>query len=372
MMFFPLLAALNSPVPATPPVAKPTMTLFIGSYTNDTNAGISSAHFNPETGELSAPTTAAATPNPSWLALSPDGKTIFASNEWGKVADKSIGGISAFSLLPDSKLAFRNSAAFAGGPCHLTVDASGKTVFAATYGGGTVAAFNAETLAQSALIKHEGSSVNASRQKEPHAHQVVMSPDNRFVLAADLGLDKILAYALDQTGALSPAKSPFIATPAGSGPRHIAFSKDNRFLFVGGELDNTITAFRYNAADASGEKLQTLSTLPAGFEGKSSLAEVTVHPSGKFLYISNRGHDSIASYTISEDGNLSLLGHTPTEGKSPRHFIISPDGKWFLVANSESNSIVTFRIDPLTGTLEKVFVRNDIEGKPVSLLLASS
>jgi 6-phosphogluconolactonase len=347
-----------------------TMNLYIGTYTKDVKAGVLRAEFDTFTGAISLPTVAAATPNPSWLALSPDGRQLLAANESGEFAGKKGGGISSFKVENDGTLIPNGTASLPGGPCHLSFDKSGRYAFAATYGAGTVAAFKSDSLERTALIQHESKSASAQQPAKAHSHQALMSPDNRFLCVADLGLDKILTYKLDSfTGALMPNDIPFVALPAGSGPRHLAWSVDGAHFYVVGELNNTITVFRYHASEGAAEQLQTLSTLPGEYKETSYIAEVAVHPNGRFLYVSNRGHNSIAIFVIGVDGKLTACGHAPTEGRHPRHFTISPDGRWLLAANGESNSIIVFRIDGDRGSLVKTSLIGDLTGQPVCLLL---
>ena len=359
-------AFAQSAVMKTPP----TMTLYIGTYSNDPKSGILRAELDPATGIISTPTIAAATPNPSFLALSPDGKRLLAANESGTVAGQNGGGLSSFSVGAGGVLSPLSSVALAGGPCHVEFDKSGNFAFAATYGAGTVAAYamNASgEFKRTALFQHEGKSVH-SRQRGPHAHQALVSPDNKLALVADLGLDKVLIYRLGKDGSLTPNEIPFVQLPLGSGPRHFAWTPDSKTLYVGGELDNTVSAFRFHAATGATELLQTLTTLPADFKDGSSLAEVTVHPNGKWLFVSNRGHDSIATFAIGKGGQLTSSGFTSTEGKNPRHFAISPDGAWLLAANADSRSVAVFKVDTTNGALHKTSMLSGLADQPVCLL----
>jgi 6-phosphogluconolactonase len=265
--------------------------------------------------------------------------------------------VTAFAVGSDGKLTLLNQQPSRGSaPCHLVVDRVGKSLLLANYGGGSVAAFSIGPdgrLGQSTgFVQHSGSSVNPQRQKEPHAHSINLDAANRFAVAADLGLDQVLVYRFDGAkGTLSPNEPPSTSVKAGSGPRHFAFHPNGRNAYVINELASTVTAFQYDAAQGVLKETQTLSTLPKDFTGTSHTAEVQVHPSGKFLYGSNRGHDSIAVFTIEANGTLRYVENTPTGGSTPRNFGISPDGKFLLAANQKSDNVVVFRIDPKSGRL---------------------
>jgi 6-phosphogluconolactonase len=238
------------------------------------------------------------------------------------------------------------------------VDKEGKNVLVANYGGGSVAALPIQADGRlreaSSFIQHKGSSVNPKRQEGPHAHSINLDTANRFACAADLGLDQVLVYQFDATkGTLTPHTPPFAAVAPGAGPRHFAFHPSGRYAYVINEMNSTVTAFTYDAQQGTLKELHTLSTLPAGFKGNNSTAEVQVHPSGKFLYGSNRGHDSIAIFTIDQDtGRLTAAGHELTQGRTPRNFGIDPTGSYLLAANQATDTIVVFRIDPQTGNLK--------------------
>jgi 6-phosphogluconolactonase len=242
-------------------------------------------------------------------------------------------------------------------PCHLSVEPSGKVLLAANYSDGTVTALPIRDTGRvdepTAFIQHTGASVNPERQKGPHAHSINTDPAGRFAFAADLGLDKVLIYRLDaRLGTLTPHDPPSVSVTPGAGPRHFAFHPSGRTAYLLNEIDSTVTAFGYDPERGVLTTLQTLSTLPEGFMGNNSTAEVLVHPSGRFLYSSNRGHDSIALFTIEErSGHLTAIGHESTRGKTPRNFGIDPTGALLLAANQDSDSVVLFRIDPESGRL---------------------
>ena len=257
---------------------------------------------------------------------------------------KKGGGVSALAIDPASgKLTLLNQQSSVGsGPCHLTVDRAGKNVLVANYGSGSVACLPIQadgTLsAASSFIQHEGKSADASRQEGPHAHSINLDQANRFALVADLGLDQVRVYQFDaEKGELTPNDPPFATVAPGSGPRHLAFHPDGRFAYVISEMANTVTAFDYDAAKGTLTGIQTISTLPADFHGKSYTAEVQVHPSGKFVYGSNRGHDSIAIFAVDPaTGKLTAAGHQSTLGKNPRNFALDPTGHYLLAENQDS------------------------------------
>jgi 6-phosphogluconolactonase len=333
--------------------------VYIGTYTGGESKGIYAYKFDATLGMLTAIGLVAETSNPSFLAVSPSQKFLYAANEVDKADGHPGGAVTAFAVDPKTgKLTLLNRVSTGGsGPCHVSVDATGKCVMAANYGSGSVAAFQVQpdgSLSQSsAFAKHSGSSVDKERQGGPHAHFIAPSPDNRYALVADLGLDQVLMYRLDpRKGTLEGNGPSFVKVKPGSGPRHLAFHPNGRYAYVINEMTSTITALTYDPSRAAMQEFQTVSTLPSGFNGVNSTAEIAVHPSGKFLYGSNRGHDSIAVFAIDPvKGTLTLVEHESTQGKTPRNFAIDPTGHWLFAANQDSNNIVLFRIDPNTGKL---------------------
>jgi 6-phosphogluconolactonase len=335
------------------------MRVYIGTYTGAKSKGIYVSPFDPATGKLGPAELAVRTASPSFLAVHPNGRFLYAVGETSNLGGKKVGAVRAFSL--DEKtgsLALLNQQSSGGaGPCHLAVDKEGKCLLVANYGSGSIAALPIQAdgkLAEaSTIIQHEGSSVNPQRQAGPHAHFITPDSANRFVFACDLGLDKVLIYRLDPArGALVPNDPPFASVQPGSGPRHLVFSPDRRFAYVINEIGATMTAFVYDAKRGSLKESQSLSTLPPGFTGVKSCAEVQIHPSGRFLYGSNRGHDSIAVYAINpKTGKLSWVDCPSTQGKAPRHFAIDPTGQWLLAENQDSDNIIVFRLDTTTGRL---------------------
>ena len=328
--------------------------VYFGTYTGAKSRGIYVSRFDSETGKLSAPKLAAEIQNPSFLAVSPNGQQLYACGEMNDG-----GTVSAYSIDRDSgKLALLDKQpSGGGGPCHLSVDATGKCLLVANYGSGSIAALpihpDGSLGPPTTKIQHEGSSINIARQTGPHAHFIAPTPDNRFALNCDLGLDKIFAYRLDPDDArLTPAASLFARLAPGSGPRHLVFSADGKFVYAINEMGGTVTVFSYDLTNAAMDDVQTISTLPKYFSGNNTCAEIALHPNGKFLYASNRGHDSIAIFSVDRStGKLSLVGHQSTVGHTPRHFAIDPTGHWLLAENQASDSVVVFDLNPETGKL---------------------
>lgn len=336
-----------------------TYRVYFGNYTRPPEGGIFQATFDAETGKLSPAALAGPATNASFLAIHPSRKFLYAVGEISDFNGQKTGGVSAFAIDPQTgKLTLLNAQSSTGaGPCHISLDQAAKTAFVANYGGGSVASLpiNADGTLEPAAssIQHVGSSVNPRRQKEPHAHSINLDPQNKFVFAADLGLDKVLVYRYDAaTHTLTPNTPPAGAVAPGAGPRHFAFHPSSRFAYVINELDNTVTAFAYDSAKGTLTEIQAISTLPEGFDGTSYTAEVVVHPSGKFLYGSNRGHDSLAVFQIDQEtGKLTARGQVPIGGKTPRNFAIDPTGKWVLAGGQGTNNVTVFAVNQESGEL---------------------
>jgi 6-phosphogluconolactonase len=333
--------------------------LFVGTYTDKESKGIYAYSFDSASSELTPLGVAAETINPSFLAIDPSRRFLYAVNEVQNYKGVSSGSVSAFSIdRSTGKLQLLNRIASRGAdPCYIAFDKTGKYVLVANYTGGSVAVFPVWPTGQigesSAFVQHAGSSVNHERQAGPHAHWIETTPDNRFAIAADLGLDELLVYRFSgAAGALTPNDPPYANLDPGAGPRHLAFHPEGKLAFVVNELQSTITTFSYDPNRGALHKLNTVSTLPKGFTSNNDAAEIEVHPNGKFLFASNRGNDSIAVFSIGNiTGALTLVDHFSTQGKTPRNFTIDPTGKFLLVANQDSNSIVVFRIDRNSGKL---------------------
>jgi len=341
---------------ADKPSANRKYLVFVGTYTTKTESkGIYGYEFDADTGRLTPKGVAAETRDPSWVAVHPGGKYVYAANEAGKAS-----AVSAFAVDAKSgKLTLLNQIPSLGeDPCYLSFDKTGKYVFVANYTSGNVLVLpigaDGKLGAATANVRDEGNlGPNKERQEAPHAHWIETSPDNRFALVTDLGLDEVLVYKFDATsGALTPNEPAFARLKAGSGPRHAVFYPNGKFVFAVNELISTATSFAYDVKKGTLKETGTASTLPPGFSGRNDVAEAAVHPNGKFLYVSNRGNDSIAILSI-DPGNRTLAsaGGIPTGGKEPRHFAIDPSGKYLLAENQFSNNIVVFKIDPATGGL---------------------
>lgn len=348
-------AALADAAPALS--AKGKYLVYAGTYTNKGGKGIYVFPFDTATGKAGEPTLAAAVTSPSFLSLHPDGKHLYSISETSGFGGTKGGAVSGFAIDRGSgKLTLLNEQSSVGaGPCFITVDRAGKNVLVANYGGGSVACLpigpDFKLGEATSFIQHEGSSVNPRRQEAPHAHSINVSPDNRFAYAADLGLDKVLIYRFDAaTGKLTASTPDAGLVAAGSGPRHFAFHPNGKTAYVINEMTSTLTAFKFDPQSGALTELQTLPTLPSP-QPSSSTAEVVVHPSGKWIYGSNRGHDSIAIYAVDADGKLTAKGHQPTGGKTPRNFNIDPSGKFLLAANQDSDTVTVFSIDQATGAL---------------------
>jgi 6-phosphogluconolactonase len=356
------LAAVLSAIPVVVAEEHKELLVYVGTYTNGGKSkGIYCYRLNMATGQLTEVGVTEGIKNPSFLAIHPSGKYLYSVSEVSDAGGKPTGAVTAFAMdRKTGKLTALNHQSSEGaGPCHVSVDKTGKCVLVANYGGGSIASLpiGADgSLAKAAsAIQHEGSSVNPSRQAAPHAHSINVSPDNRFAFAADLGLDKVLIYKLDPAKAtLTPNDPAFVKTPAGGGPRHFAFHPSGRFAYVCNEMTSAVTAFAYDAEKGALSEIQTITTLPKETPGNST-AEIQVHPNGKFLYCSNRGHDSLAEFTIDEKtGKLTAIGHQSTLGKTPRNFGIDPTGTYVIACNQATDNVVVFRVDQTSGKLTQV------------------
>ena len=342
---------------------------YIGTYTEGTNSkGIYAFRYDAASGQVTMIGLAAETTNPSFVAVHPNGRFLYAVNELKNYKGPNSGGVSAFAVdRATGKLTFLNELPSLGAdPCYIIVDKEGKHVLVANYTGGSVAVFPIKddgSLGEaSAFVQHTGHGTNPQRQEGPHAHSIDLSPGERFAYVDDLGLDETLIYKYDSAkGTLTPNDPPFAKLDPNTGPRHFALRPDGRFAYVVGEMGHTVTVFANDLKKGSLEKLQTISTLPADFSGRNDDAEIEVHPSGKFLYASNRGHESIAVYAIDPaKGTLTLVEITPTGGNEPRSFEIDPTGKLLFAENQKSDDIVVFKIDQKTGKLTTTGQKLDV------------
>lgn len=356
--------------------AKDEQLVYYGTYTGKKSKGIYVSRFSPATGRLSPPELAAEIVSPSFLAVHPSGRTLYAVNEVGQFEGKKAGAVSAFALDPATgKLALLNQHSSGGsGPCHLEVDRKGRNVLVANYGGGSIAALplrsDGSLLPASSFVQHAGSSADPNRQAAPHAHGIYVDRANRHAYVPDLGLDKVLIYQFDsKKGALVANPLPSVSVAPGAGPRHFAFHPKGRFAYVINERVCTVTAFVCDPKSGGLQEIQTLSTLPPeeAMKPQYNTAELFVHPSGKFLYGSNRGHDTLVVYAIhAKDGRLTHIENVSTQGKIPRGFGIDPSGKWLLAANQNSDNVVVFAINPESGRLSSHGQTVEV-GSPVSI-----
>ena len=353
------IGLLGTFVSRSSPWTTETRALYVGTYTaTGKSDGIYLYGMDPATGALNRINSFKSV-NPSFLITDRKRMRLYAVNEVGEYAGKPGGGVSAFAIDRSTlNLRLLNEQATNGAdPCHLTMDRRAKTLLVANYTGGSLTALPLRsdgTLGMATEVKqHEGSSIK-EQQKGPHAHCIILDTAERYALAADLGIDKVMIYRFDpMTAKLTPGKQPSAELQQGAGPRHLTLHPNGKYLYVINELDSTMTAFQYNGTNGTLTHIETVSTLPSDFSGVSYCADVHVSPSGKFLYGSNRGHNSIVVFEIDHrSGKLKALEHVSTEGNWPRNFVIDPSGQFLLVANQRSDSVVTFAINPRTGRLK--------------------
>jgi 6-phosphogluconolactonase len=346
-------------------VPNPTL-VYVGTYTKAPSKGIYLFRLQTDNLEVSQNITlvplglAATMSNPSFLEIDTTRRLLFAVNEMDQFEGRPTGAVSAFSIDPATGvLTLLNQRPSMGtGPCHLTLDKERRHLLVANYGSGSVAVLpvgsDGRLGAATDVVQHAGKSVNPDRQKGPHAHCVTFDPANRFLFACDLGLDKVLTYRFDaQRGKLSPSEPAFTPIKAGAGPRHMVFRPDGRFAYVINELNSTIAAFGYDATAGVLTEIQTVSTLPEYFDGANSGAEIDVHPSGKYVYASNRGHNSVVLFRVDPDkGTLTYVEEQGTGGNKPRHFGIEPSATHLAIANQDSDTVLACRIDAGNGRLK--------------------
>ncbi len=333
--------------------------VYVGTYTGNGSDGIYAYRFDPATGESGPVELAAATANPSFLAIDPQGRFLYAVNELDTFQHQPTGAVSAFVIDRETgKLRLLQQVSSLGaGPAHLSLDRSARYLMAANYGSGNVAVFpignDGQLAPHSAFVQNAGSSVNPERQAGPHAHFIQVTGDNRFVMVADLGLDKVLVYRFDaDTGSLTPGNPGFVQMDPGAGPRHLAFAPSGKFVYVVNEMASAVTAFEYEPDAGTLHRKETVSTLPKNFRGRNTAAEILVDAKGRFLYVSNRGDGSIVQFAINPDeGSLAPVEWVSSGGKKPRYFEIDPAGQWLFAANQDSDNIKLFRIDPGNGRL---------------------
>lgn len=350
--------------------------LYIGRYTETNEEGIPVAQFDPAVGKIVLTGEARKVSNPSFLTYGRSRDFLYAVIETDDFGGKASGAVSAFRVnRVNGELTPLNTVASQGAhPCHVSIDRAGRYLLVANYTGGNVAVLPVRpdgTLGEAVdLVQHSGSGPNHERQESAHAHSVNLSSDNRFAFVCDLGIDKVMIYRFEErTGKLTPADTPFLLATPGAGPRHFTFTPDGQHAFVVNELNSTLSLLKYEAETGKLTELHTISTLSAGFTGDNTCADVHVHPSGMYVYASNRGEDSIAIFRIDLfSKQLQWLANQPTLGNTPRNFLIHPTGRFLLVANQNSNNLVTFAIDIANGSLKPIGSHVTV-GKPVCLLL---
>ncbi len=355
-------------VSVTASAAAPPNLVYVGTYTDrellvpsrsnasgERSKGLYVFRFDPDTGKLTPLGLAAETPNPTYVTFSQSGRVLYAVNEIYQYQGEPTGTVSAFAIDPASgRLTFLNQVVSRGtGPCHLCVDHIGKNLLVANFGSGSVAVLplNADgTLRPASAFAQDTGTGATARQTGPHAHSFNVSPDNRLAVAAEFGTDRLLVYRFDAAaGSLQPAEPPSVPFRPGSAPRHFSFHPNGKVAYAVNEIDNTVTVLAFDAARGALRELQTLSTLPDDFKAMNTAAEVLVHPSGRFLYASNRGLHSIAVFAIDDSGRLRLVANVPSGGRTPRGFSLDPTGRWLIAANQDTHNIAVFAIDPTTG-----------------------
>jgi len=334
--------------------------VYFGTYTNTgASQGIYVAAFDAITGRLSEPELAVATTDPSFLALHPNGRWLLAVNELETLDGRSTGAVSSFSIDEGTgRLTFLNRQYSEGAsPCHVVITRDGRHALVANYHGGSIAvlpiARDGTVWPATSVVRHQGRGPHPDRQEGPHAHSIHLDPAERFALAVDLGLDKIVVYRFDkEAGTLAPHDPPHAALDPGSGPRHLTFHPTGKWLYVDNELANTVIVFDYDADAGRLAERQTVPTLPPDFKGTNTTAEIAITPDGRFLYVSNRGHDSLAVFAVDETtGTLTPSGQVPTQGRTPRHFAIDPSGGYLIAAHQDTDNVVVFRVEPRSGSV---------------------
>jgi 6-phosphogluconolactonase len=338
------------------------MFVYFGTHRSGPNIGFSLAHFDTDTGALTKPEFLLEAPEPAYFVIHPDGRHLYTCNSGNNAT------VSAYEIDPHTgHLTFLNRGATGGGDTsYVSLDQTGRYALAANYDGGSIAVFalkpDGSLGARTAFVQHTGSGVNPQRQSHAYAHSIITDPDNKFALAADLGLDKLFVYRFDaRDGSIQPNDPPFATVKPGSGARHVKFHPNGKWVYLITEMGSTIVAFNWNSTNGALAEFQTVSTLPGDFKGVSTCAELLAHPNGKFLYGSNRGHDSLAVFAIDQTtGRLTLVQCVASGGRTPRNFAFDPTGKWILCTNHDSNNAVVFRIDEATGRLRPT-------GQPISV-----
>jgi 6-phosphogluconolactonase len=360
MKWSPLVVLVFAAAATTLATSRATRLVLVGTFTSQTSRGIHAFRFDDATGALTPIGLVAETPNPSVLASSVDGRFVYAVNEIEAFAGTKSGSVTAFAVdAATGHLGELNVVSSeGGGPCHLAIDRTGRYLAVANYSGGTFAVLPIGSdgrLGPARTVLRNSGQGPTSRQDSPHAHMVLFDPTNAFLLGVDLGLDRVFSYRFDaNTGSATPNTPSGISLEPGSGPRDLALSPTAPWAFVINELTSSIDALDWDEATGRLEAIGAYSTLPDGYRGESFAAEVAAHRDGHFVYASNRGHDSIAVFAVSGDGQLALVEHEPTRGRTPRHFAIDSTGRWLIAGNQDSNTLAVFSIDQVSGKLEAV------------------
>ncbi len=349
--------------------------VLIGTYSSADEPGIFVCDWDEGEGSLHLVQKQEGVKNPSFLAKHPTKPWLYSVSEGGAFRGTAGGGVVAYAWDERSGQLqpLNDRPTGGGGACHVSVERGGRFVFVANYGGGSLAVFPIEADGslgeRTAFIQHTGEGPNPKRQEAAHVHSVMPDPWGDRIYVADLGLDRVFIYQLDvQSGDLTAQEQPWVPVAPGAGPRHLEMTSCGRFVYVINELDSTITALRRHLDSGHLEPIQSISTLPAGWEGHNQCSDIHLHPSGRFLYGANRGHNSIAVFALdAEEGTLELVEVTGTEGDWPRNFAIHPTGDWLLAANEESHTVQSFRLHAATGSLEHVGTALTVS-KPVCVL----
>jgi 6-phosphogluconolactonase len=349
--------------------------MYVGTYTEGTSKGIYAYRLDAKTGKLSSLGLVAEATDPTFVALHPNGKFLYAVNEVNTYQGKKAGSVTSYSVdHATGKLTQLNKVSTQSpGPCHLIVDATGKTLMVANYFGGSFTSFpiagDGKLGEAASFIQLHGSGVNKDRQAAPHGHSVNLPKNNKFMLGADLGTDKIMIFNLDAAnGKIAPHDPPSASVKPGSGPRHLVFAPDQKHVYVLSEMASSVSTFTYDPATAAMALIDAVSALPADFKGESTGAEIAIDAAGKFVYSSNRGHDSIAVFAVDKgSGKLKLIQNQSTGGSQPRSFILDPSGNYLIAGNQKTNTMTTFKVDKGTGKLTATGDKYDL-GAPVTFV----
>lgn len=353
--------------------------IYVGTYSLRGSEGIYVFEFDRRAVTIKPLQSVSNVKSPSFLAIHPSGKYLYSVNEAAEAGPSNAGAVSAYAIdAATGKLSFLNGQSSLGrGPCHISIDETGKTAFISNYGGGNLAVLPIDvdgTLgAATDSVQHAGSGPNTKRQEKPHVHSATVAPDNRFIYVADLGTDKLHIYETDaKKGTVKPASTPYVTVKPGSGPRHFTVHPNGKFAYLVEELTSSVAVFSRNAQTGAMTLLSDgVKTLPADFSGENTSADIHIDPSGRFLYQSNRGRNALTLFSIGSDGKLTSLGDEPTRGKTPRNFMIDPKGEFIFVAHQDSDNITLFKRDQKTGKLTYTGQSISVPA-PVCVIMAGS